>query len=375
MKWEHINILQRKAIISGLAQHKSLKEIADIVELDPTSVSKEITRNRTLTRIGTRRHETCRKLTRFPRCCNGCSQKYQGCQFDIYEYKPDIAQEKADARLVNSRTGINMTEEEFNEVDKAIKEGIAKKESIYHISKNNKGMPSTPTIYRWIREKKLTTTWMDLPYAKTYKKRKKNEKYAYSNNKIDRSGRTFISYLEHRRHFPGEYTVQMDFLGSIITDSKCILTLTIPELHFVILKLFETPNSEKVVTLFNNFEERLGIHDFNLIFPSILTDRDPCFANYEGIEFSHLTGEQRAKVFYCDSYRSCQKGNVENMNKQLRKYFPKGKSIDYLDDEQLTVINDIIISQRIASLGGKSPKEVFESIYGSKLLYLLLESK
>ena len=63
------------------------------------------------------------------------------------------------------------------------------------------------------------------------------------------------------------------------------------------------------------------------------------------------------------------------MNKQLRKYFPKGKSIDYLDDEQLTVINDIIISQRIASLGGKSPKEVFESIYGSKLLYLLLENK
>ena len=105
---------------------------------------------------------------------------------EIYEYKPDIAQEKADRRLVNSRTGINMTEEEFNEVDKKIKEGISNKESIYHIVKSNEGMPSSPTIYRWIKEKKLTTTWMDLPYAKTYKKRKKNEKYAYSNNKIDR---------------------------------------------------------------------------------------------------------------------------------------------------------------------------------------------
>ncbi len=375
MKWEHINKMQRNAIASGLSHGRKLIEIAYLTELDPTSVSKEIKRNRIKTRMGIVKNEVCKRILRYPYCCNACSKKYADCKYDRYEYKADAAQEKADARLVNSRTGINMTEEEFNEVDKAIKEGIAKKESIYHISKNNKGMPSTPTIYRWIREKKLTTTWMDLPYAKTYKKRKKNEKYAYSNNKIDRSGRTFVSYLEHRRHFPGEYTVQMDFLGSIITDSKCILTLTIPELHFVILKLFETPNSEKVVTLFNELEERLGIHDFNLIFPSILTDRDPCFANYEGIEFSHLTGEQRAKVFYCDSYRSCQKGNVENMNKQLRKYFPKGKSIDYLDDEQLRVINDIIISQRIASLGGKSPKEVFESIYGSKLLYLLLESK
>lgn len=375
MKWEHINILQRKAIASGLAQHKTLKEIAEITELDPTSVSKEIIRNRIKTRKGKKENETCKKVLRFPRCCNGCNKKYQGCLFDIFEYKADIAQEKADRRLVNSRAGINMTEEEFNNVDKVIKEGISNKQSIYHIVKSNDGMPSSPTIYRWIREKKLTTTWMDLPYAKTYKKRKKNEKYAYSNNKIDRSGRTFIRYLEHRRMFPGEYTVQMDFLGTIISDNKCILTLTIPELHFAIIKLFENPNSEKVVSMFNEFEERLGIHDFNLIFPSILTDRDPCYSNFMGIEFSHLTGEQRTKVFYCDSFRSNQKGNVENMNKQLRKYFPKGKSVDYLDDEMVATINEAIISQKVMSLGGLSPKEAFESVYGSKLLNLLLKTK
>ena len=374
MKWEHINILQRKAIASGLSRHKSLKEIAEITNLDPTSISKEISRNRIKTYKGKKINDVCKKILRFPKCCNGCNKKYQGCEFDKYEYKAEVAQEKADRRLINSRVGINVSEEEFNNIDKTVKEGIANKESIYHIVKSNEGMPSTPTIYRWIREKKLTTTWMDLPYAKTYKKRKKNEKYAYSNNKIDRSGRTFVSYLEHRRHFPGEYTVQMDFLGSIISDSKCILTLTIPELHFVIIKLFDSPNSEKIVSMFNEFEEGLGIHNFNLIFPSILTDRDPCFSNYYGIEFSHLTGEQRCKVFYCDSYRSSQKGNVENMNKQLRKYFPKGKSIDYLNEGKVSEINDIIISQKVASLGGLSPKEVFESIYGSKLLNLLLKN-
>ena len=375
MKWEHINKLQRNAIASGLSRGKKLIEIAMSTELDPTSVSKEIKRNRIKIQMGTIKNDACRRILRYPYCCNACSKKYQGCRFDKYEYKADSAQEKADGRLINSRVGINMTEEEFSKVDKTIKEGIANKESIYHISKNNEGMPSTPTIYRWIKEKKLTTTWMDLPYAKTYKKRKKNEKYAYSNNKIDRSGRTFISYLEHRRMFPGEYTVQMDFLGTIVSDSKCILTLTIPELHFVILKLFDSPNSEKVVSMFNEFEERLGIHDFNLIFPSILTDRDPCFANFLGIEFSHLSGEQRCKVFYCDSYRSCQKGNVENMNKQLRKYFPKGKSVDHLTDNDVATANNMIISQRIASLGGKSPKEAFESIYGSRLLYSLLKVK
>ena len=188
MKWEHINILQRKAIASGLAQHKSLKEIAEITQLDPTSISKEISRNRIKTYKGKKINDVCKKILRFPKCCNGCNKKYQGCEFDKYEYKAEVAQEKAERRLVNSRVGINVSEEEFNNIDKAIKEGVASKESIYHIVKSNEGMPSTPTIYRWIREKKLTTTWMDLPYAKTYKKRKKNEKYAYSNNKIDRSG-------------------------------------------------------------------------------------------------------------------------------------------------------------------------------------------
>ena len=63
------------------------------------------------------------------------------------------------------------------------------------------------------------------------------------------------------------------------------------------------------------------------------------------------------------------------MNKQLRKYFPKGKSIDHLKDEDVATINEIVISQKVASLGGDSPKEVFESIYGSKLLFLLLKIK
>ena len=74
-----------------------------------------------------------------------------------------------------------------------------------------------------------------------------------------------------------EMTVQMDFLGSIKTDSKSILTLIIPELHFVFLYLIENKNSNKVVSTFNEIENLIGCDKFNEVFPSILTDRDPCF--------------------------------------------------------------------------------------------------
>lgn len=96
-----------------------------------------------------------------------------------------------------------MSKEEFDYLDNVIKNGVNNKESIYHIVKSNPDISvSVPTVYRYINEKKLTTQRMDLPYAVTYKKRKQNKKYDYSNNKIDRSNRTYLDYLVFKREHP-----------------------------------------------------------------------------------------------------------------------------------------------------------------------------
>ena len=113
----------------------------------------------------------------------------------------------------------------------------------------------------------------------------------------------------------------MDFLGSIRTDLKSILTLIIPELHFVFFIYYWKKNSDKVVKVFNDFESLLGLDKFNEIFPFILTDRDPCFSKINDIEFSQNLGVQRTYLFFCDAFKSNQKASVENMNKQLRKFF------------------------------------------------------
>ena len=41
-KWKHINYDQRKSISSGIAHNMKLKNISDILDLDPTSVSREV---------------------------------------------------------------------------------------------------------------------------------------------------------------------------------------------------------------------------------------------------------------------------------------------------------------------------------------------
>lgn len=58
----------------------------------------------------------------------------------------------------------------------------------------------------------------------------------------------------------------MDFLGSIKSDAKSILTLIIKNLHFVMLFLIENKNSAKVVNVFNSIQGKIGIEAFQKFF-------------------------------------------------------------------------------------------------------------
>lgn len=96
----------------------------------------------------------------------------------------------------------------------------------------------------------------------------------------------------------------------------------------------------------------------------ILTDRDPCFADFEGIEISPTNNKQRCNIFYCDAFRSNQKASVENMNKQLRQFFPKGQSLGKLTNERVKQINISLNRRKLASLDGYSPEEAFITVFG-----------
>lgn len=88
-----------------------------------------------------------------------------------------------------------------------------------------------------------------------------------------------------------------------------------PILQFTLTDIINKPDSKKIVEFFDRLEEKIGIDNFKLLIPVILTDRDPCFSDIDGICFSKITGEERYKLFYCYPYVSNQKPNVENINK------------------------------------------------------------
>jgi len=122
-KWKHINFEQRKTITSGIAHNKKLYEIADMLNLDPTSVSKKVKRNRTITKYG-RTSQECPLLNRWPYVCANCNKKYTTCHLKQFKYDAKVAQINADANLINSRKGIDLSTEEFKELDQIIKNGV-----------------------------------------------------------------------------------------------------------------------------------------------------------------------------------------------------------------------------------------------------------
>ena len=363
-QWKHLKFEQRKTISSGISHGYLLREIGENLLVDPTNVSKEVKRNRIEISVGL--NNNCKKTQRWPYVCTGCKERYNNCPFTKYKYDASKAQEKADINLINSRRGIDVDDEEFKQLDSIIKNGVDENKSIYQIKIENNDIikKSVSTLYGYINKGYLTTKRIDLPYAVKLKKRKHNKKYEYSeNNKIDRTGHTYLDYLAFLHKNPGIYVWQLDFLGAIKTDNNNILTFILPNLQFTLLDIINKTNSNKVVDFF----DKIGINNFKSLFPVILTDRDPNFSDIEGICFSKITEEERCKLFFCDPYVSNQKPNVENMNKQIRLFFPKGKSIDKYSKNDIKQINYILLNKPLKSLDSYTPKDAFFKVFDEDL--------
>lgn len=160
------------------------------------------------------------------------------------------------------------------------------------------------------------------------------------------------------------YTTQLDFLGSKKGDPFSILTLVIQEIHLVLIFLVKNKNANKVVNIFDEIESKIGLDKFKEIFGLILADRDPYFADFDSIEISPTNNKQRCNLFYCDAFRSNQKASVENVNKQLRQFFPKSQCLDKLTKERVKPINISLNRRKLASLDGYSHEEAFITVFG-----------
>ena len=80
--------------------------------------------------------------------------------------------------------------------------------------------------------------------------------------------------------------------------------------------------------------------------------------DYEGMEKARRRKGKRTTVYYCHPYSPHERGSNENMNRLIRRFFPKGTNFDEVDLENIRRAEKWINSYPRKVLGWRSSEEV-----------------
>ena len=72
-----------------------------------------------------------------------------------------------------------------------------------------------------------------------------------------------------------------------------------------------------------------------------------------------LAKELAAEIYFCEPYKSWQKGAIENANGLMRRYLPRKTNINNYRQEEIEKIIDKLNNQPMRCLGYRTPKEAF----------------
>lgn len=306
--------------------------------------------------------EVCEKLSKPPYVCNRCSDSGR-CSLRKYVYYADLAQQQSDSVKSESRSGMNITEEELQEIDSLLSDRIMLGQSIHHIFASSPDVfnISEKTAYKLVNGNLISARRMDLPRAVRFRPRKKKSKEVKVDKKC-RIGRTYEDYKKYIKEHPDVQVLEGDTVEGR-KGGKCVLTLTWVQTDFQIAILRDHNNSASVTAAVNSLYEQLGCDDFHRVFPPVwLLDNGPEFSNPKEIEKFGIL------VFYCDPSAPYQKGACENTHTNLRRIAPKGTNFDDLDQAFFDLAYSHINCMIRKKLNNHSPYDVFSFLVGDDIL-------
>ena len=369
-KHKHLTLSDRNDIQLGLERGETFKAIGQLILKDPTTVSKEVKRNRQV------RESTCDKLpcpllNKAPFVCNGCPKRRQNCGYKKIFYLAKQAQKQYEQTLVEAREGTPLNSKTFWDMDKVISDGVKKGQHIYHILKTHNLDVSSSTVYRHIRKGYLSIAPIDLARAVKFKERRKSK--LPSIPKEAKKGRSYEDFLNYLSLNQLDSWLEMDTVMGRM-GGKVLLTFNLSFCNFIFARLLDNKTALEVTKHLYDIKNTLhqADKDFFQLFPVILTDNGGEFARVDDIEMD-VRGE--SKLFFCDPNRSDQKGRIEKNHTLIRDILPKGTSFDNLTQEDINLVCSHINSVKRAALNGKSAYELFAFTYGEEIPKLLGISK
>ncbi len=204
---------------------------------------------------------------------------------------------------------------------------------------------SKNSIYRWLYSQ-WGQLYCELLYSKRYRPRKQNK------NKIKRQiipNRVSInqrpSIVEDKIEL-GHYEFDSIVSPKRVNNSYSLAVIVERSTRLVkasiTANLKPKPYAKAITNLIKDLEVK-----------TLTTDN-----GLENRNHQDIANKTKAQVYFTDTYSSWQKGAVENANKMIRRYFPKGTDFAKIKPAQLNKVINIINNKPRKILGYKSAIQV-----------------
>lgn len=394
---KHLTQSDRIKIEHYLNMNYSIRSIAKMLNVSPSTISREINRNKKNIRANTyginvncKHRKNCNLLitSTAKQCsthcpgyelefcsvlskknsspvCNFCP-RLSRCRLSKKAYKANTASFRYEDRISSSRSTSRITAEQLTFLNNLFTPLMKQGQSISVIYNNHKDeiMVSENTIRNYVSKGLFNADVLDTIHprfvSKTSKKRRVIKNVELLTN------RTYDDYLEYIKDNDSLIT-QMDTVVGKLIDKKKILTIHWPSLHFQIGILLDRLSPSNVNKALFELTDKIGDEIYRKLFQVIIVDNGLEFSLMDEVE-TDLNGELISRVFFCDPYSSSQKGACERNHEFIRYILPKGKSFDSLTQKDVDLIFSHINSTPRKSLGFNSPYAVFANLFGKDLL-------
>lgn len=370
----HLSKEKRSSIEYLINQGFSFTYIANSINVDRTTVAKEIKRNRYIknnlfsdySETGIKRAiSSCEKLSKPPYCCNKCKSKNFCTKYHLY-YNATKAHNHYLDTLSQTRKGLDITKEEIDQINKNIIPLIKNKnQSVNQVFINHPDIlyMSKPTFYKYVDLRVIALSNLDLPKKVTYKKRKHNKNKTYKRELALSIGRTYEDYIIKINTDKNLIIWQLDTVIGKNSDNKVLMTFLLAKTNYMIIRLLDKKAVEFVNKEFTKLKNDLGTELYSKFINIILTDNGTEFFDPIHMEYDLETGEKLLSVYYCHPNSPEEKPELECNHKYIRYFLPKKTSFESLTLEQVKNIEDNINNIPRDIFGGKTPYELTIELY------------
>ena len=371
--YNQLNYSQRETIQILFNKGKSFTDIGLAIGKDRTTIAKEIKRNRYIksnfydafNKQGIAEAINKCDILKTRYVCNNCPLKNTCNKHHLY-YEYRQAQKHYEEQLVLSRSGVDITPEEIEEIEKQIVPLIKnKKQSVNQVFINHPDILyfSKTTFYKYVDLGVFSLTNADLPKLIKYKKRKQGKDKKNKRELALMKGRTYEDFILFTTNHPQMNVVEMDTVIGKRNNVKCLLTLYIRRTHFMLIFLLNKKDSASVNARINFLKEKLGIKLYSKVFRIFLTDNGTEFFSVLNFEKDLENDKKVSNIFFCHPYSSYEKHGVEVNHEYIRRVLPKGTSFSNLNDDIVKNLQDNINAIPRLSLDGQTPYDLTKKLY------------